>query len=341
MKIKLLALVLLLLPCLVWAKSKIFELNGKPVPAVVAKINGTSLSSSQLESEFIIFRLRAKAQGKKISPSEEPLIAREVLKAEIMKELIAQKSRSLNIKITTEKIDQEIQNIENKFPSHNAFIKALAVQRLNIKALKKKIETTLLEDELIRQEIAPKIKIGEDAPKNYFKTNRKAFSKPALYRTRHIFFSTIKAPENLTDQTSQKKALWMAQMINDEAKLQAEEVLQKIKKGGNFSKLVKELSEDETSKKNGGILGDLHPDSTIPEIAAEMVKLKEGDTSGIIQSAFGYHIIKLDEIVPSTLIPFEKAKSDILNILMKRKAQTLFKDYLIDLEKTAIIEIFI
>jgi parvulin-like peptidyl-prolyl isomerase len=341
MKKKFLALVLVLLPSLVWAESKVFELNGKPVPAVVAKINGTSLSSSQLENEFKIFRLRAQAQGKKISPSEELLFAREILKAEIMKVLIAQKSRSLNIKITPEKIDQEIQNIEKKFPSHTAFITALAFQRLNIEALKKKIETTLLEDELVRQEIAPKIEIAEDASKNYFKTNRKTFSKPALYRTRHILFSTIQAPKNLEDETNQKKALRMAQMINDEAKLKAEEALQKIKNGVDFSKLAQELSEDEASKKDGGILGDLHPDSTVPEIAAEMVKLKEGDTSGIIQSAFGYHIIKLDEIVPSTLIPFEKAKSDILNILMKREAQKLFKEYLIKLEKTAKIEIFI
>ena len=133
----------------------------------------------------------------------------------------------------------------------------------------------------------------------------------------------------------------MVKMINDEAKLKAEEVLQKIKKGENFSKLAKELSEDEASKKEGGILGDLHPDSTVPEIAAEMVKLKEGDTSRIIQSAFGYHLIKLDEIIPSTLVPFEKAESDILNILMKRETQKLFKKYLIDLEKTAKIEIFI
>jgi parvulin-like peptidyl-prolyl isomerase len=341
MRKELLTLVLVLLPSLVWAESKIFELNGKPVPAVVAKVNGISLSSSQLENEFIIFRLRAQAQGKKISHSEEPVIAREVLKAEIMKMLIAQKSRSLNIKVSPEKIDQEIQNIEKNFPSHTAFITALAFQRLNIETLKKKIETTLLEDELIRQEIAPKIKIGEEASKNYFKTNRKVFSKPALYRTRHILFSTIQAPKNLKDESSQKKAFRMAQIINDEAKMKAEEVLQKIKKGGNFSKLAKALSEDEGSKKNGGLLGDLHPDSTISEIAAEMVKLKEGDNSGIIESKFGYHIIKLDEIVPSTLIPFEKAESDILNILMKREAQKLFKEYLIDLEKTAKIEIFI
>ena len=341
MKYKLLALVLLLLPCLVWADSEDFKLNGKPVPAVVAKVNGVSLSSAQLESEFISFRLRAQVQGKKIAPSEETLIAREVLKAEIMKELITQKARSLNVKVSSEKVDLELQNIEDKFPSHSAFITALAFQRMNMEALKDKIERTLLEDELIRLEIAPNVKLRDKSVKDFYNANRERFSKPALYRTRHILIATIPAPEKLEDEADQKKASRMARMINDEAKSKANEVLRKVKAGGDFIQLAKEYSEDEASGQNGGVLGDLHPDHTIPEIAAQMVKLNEGQTSDIFQSAFGFHILKLDEIIPSTLIPFEEAESDILNILMKRETQSLFKKYLIDLEKNAKIEIFI
>ena len=335
------ALTLLLLPYIVWADSQIFKLNNKPVPEVVARVNGTTLYSGQLQSEFISFRLRLQAQGKKISPSEETLIARQLLKAEIMKELITQKARSLNIKITPEKINLEIQNIEDKFPSHSAFVTALAIQRMDIKALKKKIERTLLEDELIRLEIAPKVKLRDGSVKEFYNSNKEKFSKPVLYRVRHIMISTIRAPGKLEDETDHKKALRIAKVINDDAKLKAEEVLQKIKGGEDFIKLAKEFSEDDASKKEGGMLGHLHPDSTLPEIAAEMVKLNEGETSNIIQSPLGYHIVRLDEIIPSTLISFEESESDILNILMKRETQRLFKNYLIDLEKNAKIEIFI
>lgn len=332
---------LLLIPHFTWADSKVFKLNGKPVPSVVAKVNGVPLNSALLESEFLSFKLRAEQQGKKIVPSEEILFAREVLKAEIMKELISQKAKSLDIKITPEKIDLEIENIEDKFPSHEAFITALAFQHLNIKSLKEKIERTLLEDELIRVEVAPKVKLKDGSAKEFYDSNREKFSKPSLYRTRHILFSTIQTPNNLENEEDRKKAQRMAKMINGEAKASAEEVLKKIKAGGDFQKLAREFSEDEASKSEGGMLGDLHPESTIPEIAEEMVKLNEGATSGIFKSAYGYHIIKLDEIIPSTLIPFEEAESDILNILMKRETQQLFKKYLIDLQKNAKIEIFI
>ena len=177
--------------------------------------------------------------------------------------------------------------------------------------------------------------------KDFYNKNRGKFAKPVLYRTRHILIATISAPKNLEDDLNRKKGLRMARMINNEAKLKAEEVFRKIKSGGDFIQLAKEFSEDEASKQDGGMLGDLHPDSTIPEIAAEMVKLNEGETSNIFQSPFGYHILKLDEIIPSTLIPFEEAQSDILNMLMNIETQSLFKKYLIDLENSAKVEIFI
>ena len=112
MKVKFIALLIwFLFPHIAWTESEVFKLNGKPVPDVVAKVNGTALNSTQLEREFASFRLRTQAQGKTIAPDEENLIARELLKAEIMKALIAENARSLNIKITTEKLNLEIQNI--------------------------------------------------------------------------------------------------------------------------------------------------------------------------------------------------------------------------------------
>jgi parvulin-like peptidyl-prolyl isomerase len=89
------------------------------------------------------------------------------------------------------------------------------------------------------------------------------------------------------------------------------------------------------------MLGELHPDSTIPEISKEMVKLKEGKSSEVIQSKFGFHILKLDEIIPSTLIPFSETKTDIMNLLMKKQTQKLFTSYIEELGNNAKIEVFL
>ena len=118
-------------------------------------------------------------------------------------------------------------------------------------------------------------------------------------------------------------------------------IIKEIHAGKNFSDLAKQFSEDEVSKDSGGVLGELHPDSTIPEISVEMIKLNEGETSGIIQSKFGYHILKLEEIIPSKLIPLSETKTDIMNLLLKLETHKLFTTYVENLGNHAKIEVFL
>ena len=193
----------------------------------------------------------------------------------------------------------------------------------------------------MRREIAPKVKVKDEETKKYYEENKARFAKPVLYRVSHIHIATIKSSGDVEDEASRIKAERLTRMINEEAKEKINSILKKVEAGDEFAQLAKRFSEDEASREEGGSLGDLHPDSTLPEIAEEMVKLNEEETSGIIQSQYGYHILKLDEIIPSQLIPFAETKTDIMNLLLKMKTRNLFKAYLADLEKKAKIHIFI
>ena len=345
MKLKFLILLLfvLVLPPELSAQEKEepFTLNGKPVPEEVAKVNGVPLSSQVLERELFAFRIRAKQLGREIKPADEVTIARELLKSAVARELIVQKAKSLGITITEEKINRQLKNIEDQFPSHAGFLTSLAFQHMSIVALKEKIYRTLLEDELMRREIAPKVEVSDEETKQYYEDNKARFAKPVLYRVSHIHIATIKPSGDAEDEASRMKAERLTRMINEEAKEKISSILKKIKASEDFAQLAKRFSEDEASRNEGGRLGDLHPDSTIPEIGEEMVRLHEGETSGIIQSQFGYHILKLDEIIPSTLMPFADTKTDIMNLLLKMKTRTLFETYVEGLGEKAEIQIFI
>ena len=331
----------LLLPPGLTATEKPFTLNGEPVPQVVAKVNGVPLGSEILERDLFAFRIQSKHMGREIKPTEEITIARELVKAAVVQELIVQKSKSLGITITEEKINRQFENIEDQFPSHSSFLTSLAFQHMGIEALKEKIHRILLEDELMRREIVPKVKVKDEETKKYYEENKARFAKPVLYRVSHIHIATIKSSGDVEDEASRIKAERLTRMINEEAKEKINSILKKVEAGDEFAQLAKHFSEDEASREEGGLLGDLHPDSTLPEIAEEMVKLNEEETSGIIQSQYGYHILKLDEIIPSQLIPFAETKTDIMNLLLKMKTRNLFKAYLADLEKKAKIHIFI
>jgi len=329
----------LLLPPGLIAKEKPFTLNGKPVPKVVAKVNGVPLGPEILERELFAFRFQSKQIEREIKPTDEITIARELLKAAVARELIVQKAKSLGITITEEKINRQFENVEDQFPSHSAFLTSLAFQHMSIAALKEKIHRTLLEDELMRREIAPKVEVSDEETKQYYEDNKARFAKPVLYRVSHIHIATIKPSGDAEDEASREKAERLTRMINEEAKEKINSILKKVEAGEDFAQLAKRFSEDDASREEGGFLGDLHPDSTIPEIAKEMVKLNEEETSGIIQSQFGYHILKLDEIIPSQLIPFSETKTDIMNLLLKMKTRELFETYVEDLGKKANIQV--
>ena len=138
----LLLLFLLSLPQSLVAKDKtsIFTLNGKLVPQVVAMVNGIPLTSEVLERELFAFRFQSKQKGKEIKPEEEYIIARELLKLVVARELVVQESKILGIEITEEKIGIQLKNIEDQFPNHESFITALAFQHMNISSLKEKIQ---------------------------------------------------------------------------------------------------------------------------------------------------------------------------------------------------------
>lgn len=320
-----------------------FTLNGRPVPKVVAQVNETQLSSDFLEREMTAFKLMSRQQGREVKAESEDKIARKILQGKIEEELIYQKARLASVQVPDEIILKEIEQIEKQFPDPKLFERALAMQHLTRGSLREKIERQLVAEKYLRQVIVPKIKRDQLDPKGHYENNKTEFMKPKMYDVSHIFVATmdVSSQKGVADQASRKKAQRILDGINKEAHDKISTVVDKIKNGEGFKKLANDFSEDESSKEKGGSLGVLLPETTIPEIAAEMTRLALGESSGIIQSSYGYHIIRLNNIINSHLAPFEEVKSDILNLLMVRETQKLKEELLTRLKKAADIKIFI
>lgn len=319
-----------------------FTLNGKSVPSVVAQVNETKFSSGFLEREMVAFKLMSLQQGHKVNPESESKIAHKILQAKIEEELIYQKARLASVQVPDEIILKEVDKIEQQFPDPKLFERALAMQRLTRGSLREKIERQLVAEKYLRKVIIPKINRDQLDPKAHYEKNQSTFIMPKMYDVSHIFVSTMgnASQKHVADPVAKKKAQRLLDGINKEAHDSITAIAGKLDKGASFSKLAKEFSEDKTTSEQGGSLGVLLPGTTIPEISAEMIKMAMGETSGVIKSSYGYHLIRLNKIVASRLAPYEEVESDILNLLMVRETQKLKEELLNRLKKNADIKIF-
>jgi peptidyl-prolyl cis-trans isomerase C len=84
---------------------------------------------------------------------------------------------------------------------------------------------------------------------------------------------------------------WRASHILVKDKALAQSILNRLQKGGNFSALAKEFSTC-PSKSKGGDLGWFGPGKMVPPFEKAVIKLSHGRISAIVQTQFGYHIIK-------------------------------------------------
>ena len=176
---------------------------------------------------------------------------------------------------------------------------------------------------------------GEDL-QAYYTEHRGEFKTPEAVKARHIL---KKFPDNATDE---QKA---------EVKAEAEKLLETVKaaivEGEDFAELAKEHSEDLGSAPQGGALRGRNPDlppgdyfargdMVQPFEKAAFDELAPGEVSDLVESSFGYHIIKLEEKRPEEIQPFSQARSEIhdklVQIVGADQAKTIADNLLFDVE---------
>lgn len=162
--------------------------------------------------------------------------------------------------------------------------------------------------------------VTEDAIKNYYSGNADQYEQVKA-KVSHILF-------RLRPGMNEKEV--------EAVKLKAFEASSKLKAGANFEELAKSISDDKLSSKKGGDMGWIKQGSIDPVFSDTVFNLKSGETSEPVRTAFGFHIIKLQEGPKNIKIAFEDVKGEIRHSL-KSKAKQAELDRLI---ATSEIEIF-
>jgi peptidyl-prolyl cis-trans isomerase C len=297
---------------------------------VVATVNGTNIMESQVQSridgEYKPMLAKAAAQSPELAAQQEKMLRQALTNSLVVECLLNEEARKANIEVTDADLTAEMtKRLASMNPPYTLeqYQKIVEAQGGDFEAAKRGHLRELKYTRLFDAKFGGTIAVTEADAKKYYDENVKDFQVPEKVRASHILIST--KPTDPNGDPNQVKA---------QAKKKAEELLQKVKGGEDFAALAKENSSC-PSAAQGGDLGAFARGQMVPPFEEAAFALKVGEISDLVETQFGYHIIKVTEHQDPNQIPFDKEKTNIINELTQQKRQEAARKYVDSLRQGA------
>jgi peptidyl-prolyl cis-trans isomerase C len=225
-------------------------------------------------------------------------------------------------------MDPERQKLAEKNPQLREALLKQIVQSIVISEIAKKkgfdktadfkeqmklFSDNFLANEYLKKEVATKVTVSEETMKSYYESHKDEFKAPEMVKARHIL---IKADQSVSDEDKKN------------AKAKAENILNKIKSGEDFAKLASEHSDDPGSKQKGGELGFFPRGRMVKPFEDAAFALKAGEISRIVETQFGYHIIKVEERKDEAIEPYNDVKERLSQKLTQEQTKTRVTEFI-------------
>jgi peptidyl-prolyl cis-trans isomerase C len=295
----------------------------KPVNAAI--VNGKAISYEAYEAELNLYMRRSQAQGMAMPPEARGQVGTTVINDMISRELIYQQSQKKGIKVPPEFVNGELAEIKKQFSDPSQYDAALAEMKMTEEKLKEQIVQRQSIRTLIDQEIVPKIKISDEQVKEFYDKNPKLFQRPEEVHAQHILLKIEKSADEKTRTEARKKLT---------------DIKKKLDAGGDFAELAKANSQC-PSAPQGGDLGFFSRGKMVPPFEKVAFELKPNQVSDVVETDFGYHLIKVLEHREAKTMTIEEVKPKIESNLRRRQIQTDAEKYAADLRKSAKVEVFV
>ncbi|PMJ93423.1 peptidylprolyl isomerase [Vibrio sp. 10N.261.55.A7] len=199
-------------------------------------------------------------------------------------------------------------------------------------------------------EMAEGIELTDAEIETFYQENSVRYTRPEQVKVGYIELSAEQLKDSIQiseqdinqyyqenlDKYSTDEQRKVSHILVQGDKVTADALLAELQAGADFAKLAEEQSQDFGSAEEGGSLGWIERDVMDPqfeEAAFGLVNI--GDLSGVVQSNFGYHIIKLDDLRDSVAQPFDEVKTEIATELAEQKAVDEFYELQNELERVA------
>ncbi len=291
----------------------------------VAVVNGSVITQEDLDRELGVVQQRLLSDGKILNESQLLETKKRVLEGLINVELLYQEAQMQGPTVSDEAINKQLGTVKSRFPSEDEFKSSLIKMNLTEAALITQIKRALTVQQFIDKKFVQKVTVSDKETRVYYDANQAAFKQPEQVKASHILIKVGPQADEPQKAAARKKI---------------EEIQQRVQKGEDFAVLAKEFSEGPSSIK-GGDLGYFRKGQMMKSFEETAFALKPGEVSDIVETSFGYHLIKLVSKKPESTIAYEDIKNKIQAYLKQKKVGEQVDLFVADLKGKAKVEQFL
>jgi peptidyl-prolyl cis-trans isomerase C len=236
--------------------------------------------------------------------------------------LLTQAAEKSSLTINDDELAQEISYIESNAPEGSSLTNTLAENNIDFADWKKDLREQLLVRKLVDEKTADVAEATAPEVAKFYEDNIDSFKVPENVTASHILLAF--APED-TDATKAQK------------KKDIEKIRTDIFAGGDFAEIASKVS-DCPSKKQGGSLGTFTRGQMVPEFETAAFSQEVGAVGDVIETQFGYHIIKVTDHKQAAVRPLAEVKDQLQQYLTGKNKQEELLAYIAELKAKATIE---
>jgi peptidyl-prolyl cis-trans isomerase SurA len=260
-----------------------------PVDRVVAVVGDQVVLWSDVMNSIT----QQRAAGLQLPPDSagQAALAKDALNALVDEEILVQKAHLMKIEVTPDEVnrgvDDQVRRVRSQFQTEDEYKQELKNAGFGTPEEYKRTLYEQIYRRQLQQRVFEELRktavgrnVGENEVNEAFEKNKSQLSgAPATVTFRQVVVAPKPSPE-----------------AKKRAKAKADSLLVELRKGGDFEQIAKRESMDPASKPQGGDLGWNRRGAMVPEFERVMFALGPGQMSGVIETAFGYHIIKVDRV---------------------------------------------
>lgn len=310
---------------LVWVVLPILARNVRASSDSIAIVNGSAIARDEYNRELGQVRKRISRQNKFPSESQLSEIKKRILEQLIGRELLYQQSQRMGVKVKASEINERFESLKKRFTNESEFNNVLHEQNFSEDVVKAQFKRGIAIKQLIDSQIVPKVKVTDKETKSFYGRNPQYFKKSEQVRASHIL---VKVDPNADE------------LQKAEARKKLEDIQQELSQGKDFSDLARVFSEGPSSTK-GGDLGYFERNQMVKPFEEAAFSLKPGRISKIVQTNFGYHLIKVIDKKPESIFAYEEIKNAISRDINRKKIEKEVNRYIEELKKDADVQRFL